>query len=497
MHRPFASVARPSLLLLILVLLSGLLLVQGCFYSQRPVRGEEPDLSEDGPVGDSDGDEDNSGADEENTGGDPGGSQDGDNTPGNDDGSDTGGSGAGGSGTGGSGSGDDDESNNDSGGSGGSLPSGGVVPSFTDDCGGLNDDFSSRSGIESVEQQTYSGVQLCSGEEDWYQINIPGGVWVSVEIAIAGTGAGTTDLDLVEVNPNGDALWWSASEQGYERLAWYNPAQDPQERYLMVYGYQGAATDYDIIVRVANYHQGMDCDSFFPLVASTSEAGECNRVMQVPQTNDPSEGYFVEHQAHYSNLRREVAYLVTWATEQTAAQFPGTNPLSLMDMSERGGETPGSMVGQLRHPEGTHINGNDIDIAYYQTGADNEGRAVCENDGYFCTSAPNILDATRSAFFMIRLMDNPNLRVIGVDTMIATELLAAANALRSQGIVTQSEVTRLDNYMAWGEGWPFHHHHMHFSWDWEDGYEGRSVEAPEGCIIDEARDPYAPVAQPL
>ena len=205
----------------------------------------------------------------------------------------------------------------------------------------------------------------------------------------------------------------------------------------------------------------------------------------------------MEHQAHYSNLRRELAYLVTWATAATSAQFPGTNPLSLMDMSERGGETPGAMVGQLRHPEGTHINGNDIDIAYYQTGPDNQGRVVCDNDGYFCTSPPNVLDATRTAYFMIRLLDSPHVRVIGVDTLIAPELFSAAQALRAQGVVTQAEVNRLESYTAYGEGWPFHHHHMHFSWNWEDGYEGRSVEPPEGCIVDVAQDPYAALAQPF
>ena len=482
MHRLIIPVPRGPQLALSLAL-AALMFGQGCSWTQRPAADDG--LATDG-AGGSDDDDSNDSND------DAGGDDQGNNTTsGDDDDSNSGGNAA-----------DDDDNNsgggnNGGGGSGGTPPSGGPVPAFVDDCGGQNDDFSNRSGIESIELQTYSGVQLCAGEEDWYQINIPAGMWVSVEIDISGAGSGTTDLDLVEVDPDGDALWWSASEQAYERLAWYNPGQAPQERYLMVYGYQGAATDYDIVVRVANYHQGMDCDSFFPLVPSGSETGECNRIIQVPQANSDSEGYLVEHQAHYSNLRREVAYLMTWATAETAAQFPGTNPLSLMDMSERGGETPGAMVGQLRHPEGTHINGNDVDIAYYQTGADNEGRAVCANDNYFCTSPPNILDATRSAFFMIRLMDSPHLRVIGVDTMIATELLAAANSLRAQGVVTQSEVTRLDNYMAWGEGWPFHHHHMHFSWDWEDGYEGRSADTPEGCIIDEVRDPYAPVAQPL
>jgi hypothetical protein len=35
--------------------------------------------------------------------------------------------------------------------------------------------------------------------------------------------------------------------------------------------------------------------------------------------------------------------------------------------------------------------------------------------------------------------------------------------------------------MAYGDGWPFHQHHMHFSWNWESGYEGREA-AHEGCM---------------
>jgi len=479
--------------------MGGSLLAQGCYDSRRPSYDDDRSSPDD----------DEEDADASSDPADPADPGD-DQTQGDDDDGNNGGSGNGGGGSdggGNSGGGNNGGGNNGGGSSGGggntggSTPSGGPVPPFVDDCGGLNDDFASLSGIESIELQTYSAVQLCAGEEDWYQVNIPAGTWVSVEIDIDGSGnngSDNSDLDLVEVNPAGDAQWWSASEQGYERLAWYNPTQSAVSRYLMVYGYQSAAADYDIIVRVSAYHQGMDCDTFYPLSSSTSENGECNRIMQAPQNSTVDQGYFVEHQAHYSNLRREVSYLVTWATQMTSAQFPGTNVLSLMDMSERNGDTPGAMVGQLRHPEGTHINGNDIDIAYYQTGPDNAGRVVCAHDDYFCTSPPNILDATRTAYFMVRLMDSPHLRVIGVDTMIATAILAAADSLRSQGVLTQSEVTRLDSYMAYGQGWPFHHHHMHLSWDWEDGYEGREVQdTPIGCIVDAAHDPYALVVQPL
>jgi hypothetical protein len=151
-------------------------------------------------------------------------------------------------------------------------------------------------------------------------------------------------------------------------------------------------------------------------------------------------------------------------------------------MGQWDGDIPGRMEGQLRHPEGTHVNGNDIDIAYYQTGSDNYGRVVCPpNDNYFCTGDPTLLDARRTAYFMIQLMKSPFLRVIGVDPKIATELKAAAQDLKSEGLITSSEVSRLNSYMAYGSGWPFHHHHMHFSWAWESGFADRAAPPPSGC----------------
>ena len=151
-------------------------------------------------------------------------------------------------------------------------------------------------------------------------------------------------------------------------------------------------------------------------------------------------------------------------------------------MSEDDGDTPGRMENQLRHPEGTHVQGNDIDLAYYQTGDDNLGRSVCPEDGYFCTSEPDILDAERTVFFMSKLAESQHLRVIGVDPMIAEALKEAANEMHDDGKIDSSARSYFFNgSMAYGDGWPFHQHHMHFSWNWESGYEGREA-AHEGCM---------------
>jgi len=331
---------------------------------------------------------------------------------------------------------------------------------------------------------------------DVYRIDIPPSTWVSVALDIDGSGAGATDLDLFEVegpeglypnyldqvNDEGEAfniIWYSATEASFERLAWYNPTDTTVSHYLAIDGYEGATGTYDLNIRASEWHDSLNCNDVYD---DDSESGPCNRIMQFPQANDLDEGYVVSHWAHYSNLRREVAYLVRWAAAETSANFADTNPIGLLDMGQWDGDTPGRMEGQLRHPEGTHVHGNDIDIAYYQTGSDNYGRIVCpSNDGYFCTGEATLLDARRTAFFIAQLMKSPYLRVIGVDPKVASAVKSAAQDLKGEGLLSSSDVSRLNSYMAYGDGWPFHHHHLHFSWAWESGHADRTAPPPEGC----------------
>jgi len=370
---------------------------------------------------------------------------------------------------------------------------------LADDCTeGLNDDLDSADILETDETHiVYEGLTLCN-EYDVYTLDVPPETWVSVSIEIDGSGAGSTDIDLYEVaHPDFplesgmdfvttetgslDILTYSSSEEDYERLAWYNPGSSPRTHALYVAPYSGEDTEYTIRVRTSSWHQVRDCDDVY---SDTSESGPCNRVMHVPNAVERDQGYLVTHQAHYSHLRREVAYLVTHAAAEVQEAFPGTAPLALMDMSETDGDTPGRMVDSLRHPEGTHVNGNDIDIAYYQTGSDNMGREVCESDGYFCTGPATLLEPRRTAYYMALLMRSPYIRVIGVDPVIAEDVLDAADDLRSEGMLSSSDISNLDTYMAYGDGWPFHHHHMHFSWQWESGYEMVSLTPDAGVDLD-------------
>jgi len=356
------------------------------------------------------------------------------------------------------------------------------LPEFVDDCTEeSNDDFGDFAGLLAENLREYD-AQLCEGDVDWYRIDVPPGRWVSVELQIDGSGRNATDgtdLDLFHCDEVGDDVWSSAHEQDWEMLSFANLGDEPESHYLRVDPYNTGAADYTLAIRTASFHEGIDCGEFY----EDTEDGQCNRIMQWPAAQ-AGDGYFVEHLPHYSFGRREMLYLVRYATAAVTAQWPDTMPLATLDIGERDGGTPGAMVGSLRHPEGTHVEGNDIDLAYYQTGEDNAGRSVCPHDNYFCTGDPHLLDARKSAFFIGKLMESDNIRVIGVDPAIASALRPAATALRDEGLMTDAAHGKFWSHLASGDGWPFHQHHMHVSWAWESGWEGRDT--PEGCLLHDA-----------
>jgi len=366
------------------------------------------------------------------------------------------------------------------------------LPAFVDDCfDELNDTIDDPAGIVAENRWEQTGVRLCDdgADIDYYRVDVPAGKWLTVRIDIDGDGAGNDDLDLIEVDSEDEVFQQSASSQPYERLGWYNPTDAPSTKILRVEGYNGAGSDYDILVRVATWHYGgRDCDEAYEDEAPNDDDGPCNRIMQFPQANDPygeEEGYLAYHQPHYSNLRREVAYLVQWASAEVKKQWPDADTLGLFDMSEDDGDTPGRMVGQLRHPEGTHVGGNDIDVSYYYNNGNSLAGYACSNhDAYFCNGPADLLDVEKSTYFLAMLMSSPNVRVIGVDPAVADEVIPMAYELEEDGLIDSSTRSKLTySHLAYGDGWPFHHHHLHFSWLWEEGYEGREAPA-EGCMTE-------------
>lgn len=314
---------------------------------------------------------------------------------------------------------------------------------------------------------TSQRFELCPGSKELLNVTLPANSWLTTELQIRGTGKGLTDLDLGAVNTSRQITWTSAFDSPIEQLAWFNDSATPVVKTVVVYGKKNLnASTYHLVVRKSNFDKSGTCESHYGPSPSAAKH-PCNQILMFPQTLGAGSGYYVSHSTHWSFLRREVIYLVRDAARLTAAAFPGTNPLALMDMSERDGSTPGTSSQNLRHPRGTHINGNDLDIAYYQTDGTNNGQVVCQHDTFFCTAKPQVLDAPRTAFFMAQLLRSPYTRVIGVDPKIFEELLPAASKLIADGRLLPEDLERFKTKVAYGKGWPFHHHHLHFSWKWE------------------------------
>ena len=126
---------------------------------------------------------------------------------------------------------------------------------------------------------------------------------------------------------------------------------------------------------------------------------------------------------------RATAFPLLSTTAQIAAVFPNTPPLGILDASQFDSETPGVMEGSLRHDEGEHENGQDFDVAYYQSNSDNRRRAICENDGERCTADPHRLDTDRTATFLKTLRDLVALEQVRVDPLVLPLLTDAEPTL--------------------------------------------------------------------
>ncbi|MBA3455394.1 MAG: hypothetical protein H0T42_20040 [Deltaproteobacteria bacterium] len=196
-----------------------------------------------------------------------------------------------------------------------------------------------------------------------------------------------------------------------------------------------------------------------------------------PRTNTAWDDYPLNGETaanqYRSYLRRDLMMLVGYATSFTACKTVGWTTgiggtLGLGDMSEANGAIPGTSIGSPGHPAGTHVNGNDIDLAYYQTGtANNRLRPICAHmngtaDAYHCVGAPDKLDVWRTALFLGAVFESPRTRVIGVDGKAGPLILSALDTLCDSGWLSQTACTNA--VLAYevtnmGQGWYLHHHH--------------------------------------
>jgi hypothetical protein len=229
---------------------------------------------------------------------------------------------------------------------------------------------------------------------------------------------------------------------------------------------------------------GPACPDLPPATCSGT-AAYCGEL--IPFDPDYGEGYidYPENGETWQNqyrsfLRRDAVMAIQYAAALVACKlgdFPFGNggPVGLIDMSEANGAIPGTSIGSPGHPEGTHTNGFDIDLAYYQVGTgDNRARPVCEHtengaEAYHCTQVPDKLDPWRTALFMGALFGHPNLRVIGCDGKVGPFVVAALEYFCDNGWLGSAACANVAlAYEPTNQGWGwfyFHHHHFHVSFE--------------------------------
>ncbi len=196
-----------------------------------------------------------------------------------------------------------------------------------------------------------------------------------------------------------------------------------------------------------------------------------------PRTNTAWDDYAINGETaanqYRSYLRKDLQMLVSYATSVTACKTAtwmtgNGGALGLGDMSEAYGAIPGTSVGSPGHPAGTHVNGYDIDLAYYQTGtANNRLRAICSHmngtqDAYHCLANPDKLDVWRTALFLGTVFESPRTRVIGVDGKAGPMILSALDTLCDNGWLSTAacgNVALAYETTNMGQGWYLHHHH--------------------------------------
>jgi hypothetical protein len=219
----------------------------------------------------------------------------------------------------------------------------------------------------------------------------------------------------------------------------------------------------------------------------TDSAAECGKLYLFEPMKGPGyelyplNGQSMPNNMYRSYLRRDLMMLTKWASAMvdckaknwswgnSAGLFPG-------DMSEANGAIPGTSVGQPGHPKGTHTNGYDMDVGYYQLppSKDNKLRPVCAytvngKDQYHCLGEPTLLDKYRTALYLGLLFTSPRVRVIGVDGKVGPAVIQAMTELCNNGWLQQAACTAAKKGLAYetedkGAGWYyFHHHHFHVS----------------------------------
>lgn len=357
------------------------------------------------------------------------------------------------------------------------------------------------------------GLQICGGDHDWFEFT-PGQAGVVYQVGIdSNYASGNLDVEFVtgadeirddarlvptayhEENPVGPMNMQLHSMVGAT-------GSDPYWLHVRAVGL--ATNNYSLVVRETLWQDGANCEALFDAQTCRSQyAGgshDPSRLIVFPQGNpaDPFIGdavYFDNGLSAFGNppttfssaryARRELIMAVRNAVNAVQTEFPGTAPLGIGEVSMPDGTTPSG------HPNGTHYEGANVDIAYYidpayhtfagnltyrqiccdaplsdwscvdtNTASSNYGNCVAGSE------STHIVDLPRTALFVAKLVASGRIRIIGFEAKVQAGLESAMDDLVTAGVLTASEAATAKSFVTTSlnhSSWIWHFNHMHAS----------------------------------
>jgi len=330
---------------------------------------------------------------------------------------------------------------------------------------------------------------ICAGDEDWFRIEVPPNSIATV-IVLGPEPDATSNVDAYAYREDGTPLGGRlvgrepnpSSIRGFdigEESFGFFAGDRPAVYYVRVVpNNANVRAPYVISARATEWRDGNPCTAQgFALLDCTGGRRGMQTLWSFPMPSEAdtyaANGYLLETVANYRFLRREMMMLFRYAVHEVMRQFPGTGPLGTMDMCQSNGITPGQDIGTPRHPGNSHDQGGNMDVAYYQTLPDNRVRVICDAmagsqtaDRYYClpsAAMTHVVDLRRTIYFVVALARDPRFRVAGIDQVLGPIMRDEAARMRTEGLITDVELSAYNTHVVWGSGWPAHHHHLHLS----------------------------------
>jgi hypothetical protein len=357
------------------------------------------------------------------------------------------------------------------------------------------------------------GLQICKGDDDWFSFTPSEAKKLYMVGIDSNHASGDLQVDLTDaagvisndatMDP---AFYHSEGSVGPTNLELHALLGVPgsPKSFLHVHGVNGSQNNYALISRAVAYQDGPDCTAVFStgecVAVNDAGAHDPSKLIVFPMPNalDTYVGngvFFKNGLSAFGNppytssarqwARREVVMAIRYAIHSVQQAFPGTAPLGIGDIGMPDGTTPEG------HPNGTHYQGANADIAYYirPDVLGQEGNLVYRQ---ICCDAPlsdwscvdtnpsspsygvcvagsestHIVDLSRTAMFIAKLAGTHRIRVIGVEAKIEAALEAAMDELLGKGQISADEASTGKSKMVTANddpSWIWHFNHMHVS----------------------------------